>query len=325
MDSRKLTLTVVVISWNQLALLQRLVDQLLNQSFERSRYEIIVVDDGSTDGSREWLQSLPSDKVRVLLGAEDRGRAASRNKGIRAAQGDVVVMLDGDHTIEPDFLAVHAARHERERCVIVGKSDFAEQQDLRALNHYLNGGGAAKMPPDFRLPGRYFLTRDCSVPRDLLLEVGLFDERFRAWGGEDLDLGVRLEESGVPIYGEPRALAIHHHHRPLSDLLAQLEIYGRDSIPTLLERHPQLFHELNLDRTFTTRTTPSRFGPLYRFLFRLWMSEGVYRAFLAIAHVFRRRRLPRAIFDYLHLRQYTRGYGEYLHDQKSERQHGDSH
>jgi len=324
MDSRKLTLSVVVISWNQLALLQRLVEQLLNQSFERSRYEIMVVDDGSTDGSREWLQSVSSNDVRVILGAEDRGRAASRNRGLRAAQGDVVVMLDGDHTVEPGFLAIHAARHERERCVIIGKSDFAEQREWRALNLYLNGGGAAKLPPDFRLPGRYFLTRNCSVPRDLLLEVGLFDERFRAWGGEDLDLGVRLEESGVPIYGEPRALAIHHHHRSLPHLLKQLEIYGRESIPILLDRHPQLFPELNLDRAFTTRATPSRFGPLYRFLFRLWISEGAYRALLTTAHVFRRRRLPRAIFDYLHLRQYTRGYGAYLRDPKSERQHGDS-
>jgi glycosyltransferase involved in cell wall biosynthesis len=325
MDPRQLTLSVVVISWNQLALLQRLLEQLLHQSFERSRYEIIIVDDGSTDGSREWLRSLPSDEVRVLLGADDRGRAASRNRGIRAARGDVVVMIDGDHTVQPDFLAIHAARHERERCVIVGKSDFADQPESRALNHYLNRGGAAKLPPDSPLPGRYFLTRNCSVPRDLLLEIGMFDERFRAWGGEDLDLGVRLEESGVPIYGEPRALAIHHHHRSLPDLLKQLEIYGRESIPILLDRHPRLFHELNLDRAFTTRATPSRFGPAYRLIFRLWMSEGVYRVVRVIAQCFRRIRLPRAIFDYLHLRQYARGYGEYLRDQKSERRHGDSH
>jgi len=321
MDTRRLTLSVVVISWNQLALLQRLVNQLLKQSFERGRYEIIVVDDGSTDGSREWLQSLPAADVRVVLGAKDRGRAASRNVGIRAAQGDVVVMIDGDHTVEPDFLTIHAARHERQRCVIVGKSDFAEHRETRALNLYLNRGGAAKLPPDSPLPGRYFLTRNCSAPRDLLLQVGLFDERFRVWGGEDLDLGVRLEESGVPIFGEPRALAIHHHHRSLPDLLEQLVIYGRESIPILLKRHPRLFCELNLDRSFTADATPSRFGPLYRFVFRLWASEGVYQVVLALANLCRRERLPRAIFDYLHLRQYTRGYGQYLREKKRAR-HG---
>jgi hypothetical protein len=91
-----------------------------------------------------------------------------------------------------------------------------------------------------------------------------------------------------------------------------LVLYGRHSIPLLLEKHPQLFYELNLDRTLTAPASPSRFGPLYRFLFRCGMSEEFYRAMLGLATAFRRRRLPRAVFDYLHLRQYTRGYREYL-------------
>jgi len=312
MDSRRLTLSVVVISWNQLSLLQQLVHQLLEQSLSRDRYEIIIVDDGSTDGSRAWLQTLPATDVRVLLGTEDRGRAASRNSGIRAAQGDAVVMIDGDHSVRADFLAIHAARHEPERCVIVGKSDFADERELRALNHYLNHGGATKLPEGARLPGRYFLTRNCSVPRDLLFEVGLFDERFRVWGGEDLDLGVRLEQSGVPIYGEPRALAIHHHHRSLEDLLKQLFLYGRHSVPLLLEKHPQLFQQLNLDHAVSSPTVPARFGVLHRVSFKVAFSEPVYRAVVASASIYRRSRLPRAIFDYLHLRQYTRGYQEHL-------------
>jgi hypothetical protein len=125
-----------------------------------------------------------------------------------------------------------------------------------------------------------------------------------------------LEESGVPIYGEPRALAIHHHHRSLPDLLAQLEIYGRESIPILIERHPLLFYELNLDRRFTSGGTPSRFSSLYRLISRLWLCEAVYHVVFALAMLFCRARLPRAVFDYLHLRQYTRGYAQFLSAKK---------
>jgi glycosyltransferase involved in cell wall biosynthesis len=298
-------LSVVVISWNQVGFLKRLVNQLIDQDCPRDRYEIIVVDDGSTDGSREWLRSLPAGAVRTIFGSGNRGRAASRNAGIRAARGDVVVMLDGDHTVERSFLAIHAERHTEERCVIVGKSNFVDHPDFRALNHYLNRGGADKLPSDAKLPGRYFLTRNCSVPRDLLMEVGLFDEGFSAWGGEDLDLGVRLESSGVPIYGEPRCPAIHHHLRPLNALLRNLFVYGRDCVPLLLDRHPQLFRELNLHRVLPE---PGQGSKISQWIYRAVMLAPVYHSVRLTANLLRRRHLPRFVFDYLHLRQYSAGY-----------------
>jgi glycosyltransferase involved in cell wall biosynthesis len=302
-------LSVVVTSFNQQEQLARIIPQLLTQTLASERFEIIVVDDGSTDGSREWLNSL-GDRAKLILAAH-AGRSASRNRGIRAATGAIVVMLDGDHTVQPNFLAIHAERHH-ERCVIVGRSTFAEHPDFRALNHYLDNSGAAKLPPDTRLPGRYFLTRNCSVPRELLLEVGLFDENFSVWGGEDLDLGIRLEESGVPIYGEPRAVAVHHHQRPLAELLQNLYAFGRSGIPLLLAKHPRLFSELNLAHRFTSANGESRFGALHRFAFQVIFASPIFRIVRALAHALRRRRLPRSIFDYLHLREYSRGYSDHL-------------
>ena len=311
MDTGRLTLSVVVISWNQQAFLERLVGQLLDQDYPPEQYEVIVVDDGSTDGSRQWLKSVPRANVRCVFGEENRGRSASRNAGIRAARGDIVVMIDGDHTVPRDFLSILTERHAHERCVIVGKSDFVDHPDYRALNSYLNGGGAAKLPSGTRLPGRYFLTRSCSVPRDLLLQVGLFDESFTSWGGEDLDLGMRLERSGVPIYGESRCLAIHHHLRTLDDLLRIMYIYGRDSIPILLQRHPQLFEELNLHLIMKNPFAAAN-RPIPRRLFRLMMATPIYHILRIMAHVLRRHRSPRFIFDYLHWRQYARGYTDSL-------------
>ena len=132
------------------------------------------------------------------------------------------------------------------------------------------------------------------MPRDLLFEIGLFDERFRAWGGEDLDLGVRLEQSGVPLYGEPRALAIHHHLRPLNELLDNLYVYGRDGIPVLLQRHPQLFRELNLHHLFPAPPGSSGTGALHRAIMRLLMTAPVYYPLRAVANLLRRQHLPRS-------------------------------
>lgn len=309
MAQQQLALSVVVTSFNQRRELERLLPLLCAQTLPATHYEVIVVDDGSSDGTRDWLPTLPP-PVRPVFGPVDRGRSRSRNEGIAAARGGIVVMLDGDHTVTPDFLALHLAAHQDRVCAIVGKSDFVDHPDFRALNHYLNFGGAEKLPRGATLPGRYFLTRNCSVPRNVLLDLGGFDEGFTGWGGEDLDLGVRLERAHIPIYGLPAALATHHHLRPLPDLLRNLYGYGRDGIPLLLRKHPRLFVELNLDHVVSG--SAGRYDSLHRAVVRLLLTAPVYAVVYAVAVLLRRHRLPRQIFDYLHLRQYSCGYRDYL-------------
>lgn len=303
-----------------------LIEQLLEQDYDEAAYEVLIVDDGSTDGTRDYLKALQSENLRVLFGDRNQGRAVSRNRGISAATGDIIIMIDGDHTVKQDYLSVHARRHEKERCVIVGKSVFAPRSDLNALNHYLNHCGAEKLPVAQPIPGRYFLTRNCSLPRELLISVGMFDEAFKVWGGEDLDLGVRLQDSGVPIYGEPMALAIHHHHRSVRDLMRQQFVYGRDSIPLLLKKHNKLFYELNLDRWLSIKTNPSRFSAVYRLWIRLSFLPIFYYPLLYIAICFGRFKLPRIVFDYLHLRQYSKGYRKHMcQSRKGDVPHGGNH
>lgn len=308
MADKELTLSVVLISWNHLDFLKRLISQMLDQDFDPADYEVIVVDDGSEDGTQEWLKQQTDSRIIVLLSQDKCGRSTSRNRGIRAARGKIIVMVDGDHTVNRDFLSLHAERHRQKHCAIVGKSDFVDHPDFVALNHYLNNGGAAKLPPDTPLPGRYFLTRNCSVPKSVLLQIGLFDDRYVVWGGEDLDIGARIEDAGVPLYGEPRALAIHHHLRPLNSLLSNLYEYGRLGIPYILERHPRMFRELNLDRLLANPYEKNRFPAFVRLCNRGLMLGPVYYLFRMIANILHRHRLPRWIFDYLHLRQYSSGY-----------------
>jgi len=300
-------LSVVVISFNQREFIARLGEQLLDQDFPASDYEVILVECGSKDGTREWLAARSDSRLVPLVLDYKCNRSHARNRGIEAARGKIVVMIDGDHTVQRDFLSVHWHAHARGECAIVGKSDFADHPDFRALNNYLNNGGAAKLPDGAKLPGRYFLTRNCSVPKAVLMRIGLFDESFDRWGGEDLDLGVRIELAAVPIYGEPRALALHHHFRAIHELLSNIRLYGRDGVPLLLSKHKHLFRELNLDRLFSNPFEPDRHGSLNRWLMRSLCSGVVYYPCSWIAHLGRRLHLPRILFDYLHLRQYAYG------------------
>lgn len=303
-----MTFSVVVISFNQLEFIKRLVAQFLDQDFPHDDYEVVIVECCSQDGSAEWLMSQSDPRVCPVILDKTCNRSAGRNRGIEAAHGEIIVMIDGDHTISRDFLTAHFRAHQRGHCAIVGKSDFASHPDFVAINNYLNNSGAAKHPRNTKLPGRYFLTRNCSVPRKTLIDIGLFDESFDQWGGEDLDLGVRIEQAGVPIYGEPDALALHHHFRPIEAVLRNMETYGKGSIPILIKKHPQLFRELNLDRLFRNPFEPDRFSSVTRFFYRLLCSSVIYKVVFSLSLLFSKYKQPRAILDYLHLRQYATGF-----------------
>jgi len=307
--------SVVVLSFTQLEFVKRLVKQLLEQDYPAADYEVLVVDNGSRDGTAAWLNSQRKSRLNSVVLEQALSRAAGRNRGIQAARGELLIMIDSDHTVQSDFISSHVRAHSRGPCAVVGKSDYAEHPDLIALNSYLNGCGAVKYPSGTKLPGRYFTTANCSILRQSLLAVGLFDETFDKWGGEDLDLGMRLEHAGIPIYGDHESLAIHHHFRSLKDVLKNKQAFGEAGIPLLLKKHPQLFRELNLDRVFKNPHEPNRFGALYRAVFRLACSRPIYLLARAFANINARRPLPRFIFDYLHLRQYISGYSRFLNSQ----------
>lgn len=289
------SISVLVTSFNHKAILQNLVPQLISEEYPKELYEVIIIDGGSEDGTREWLAALLDSRLRVILQDKNSSRSSTRNAGIRSSQADVLIMLDGDHTIEKGFVAWHAKQHQNRECIVVGFSEFSPNWRYRALFRYLNTRGARKLPANQPLPGRYFLTRNCSMPRKVFDKIELFSEEFTGWGGEDLELGVRFEEAKIPIVFESRARAYHHHHRPLKPLLRNLELYGEKSVPLLVEKHPQLYRELNLHR-------------LEKIKMRLLMTSVIYHPVLTLTNLLLPFYLPPIVFDYLHLRQYGKGY-----------------
>jgi glycosyltransferase involved in cell wall biosynthesis len=316
-DKQPLTLSVVIISWNQLPPLKNLLEQLQQQDYDPELYEIIVVDDGSTDGTREWLSRHNSEHMPVILGERNRGRSAARNEGIKRSVNEIIIMIDGDHTIGRDFLKVHSDLHSQEHCFIVGKSAFAENSEFAALNSYFNGGGATKMHHRSRLPGRYFLTRNCSVRREDLVGCGMFDERFARWGGEDLELGVRLVAAGIPLYGDDRCLALHHHWRPVKAVLDTVYEYGQNCVPIIVATHPSMIRELKVQWIVKAEQRI-----WCRFILFILQNGLLYNFIRSIAQIFRKRRLPRIIFDYLHWRQYSLGLKYFMQSQRTEESDG---
>ncbi len=162
-------LSVVVPTFGKRALVERTLRSLARQDAPPP-FEVIVVEDGADPGMAEFVASLALPlELTVFVHPKTRGRAATRNKGIAAAGGDVVVFLDGDMEVVPGFLAAHRTAHEAgrtgagARTVVLGCILTAPEIARSAFVRYIDSRGVHKIPPGTPIPPRYFMTGNSSV------------------------------------------------------------------------------------------------------------------------------------------------------------------
>ena len=261
-------LSVVIAAYNYADLLKFTLASLEKQDLGVDNFEVIVIDDGSTDGTGEIIRNYPGElNLLPFYNSENKGRAKTRNIGIEAAGTPLVVFLDADMEVDPDFLRLHLEAQRDGEQVSVGKVVFHPSIPKSGLMRYLEKRGAFKLAPGAQVPGKYFLSCNASVPTGVLLDVGGFDESFIHYGGEDIDLGLRLAEK-IPLRSLPSALSRHRHYRDLHRFLQIVRGYGRHSLPYLLKKHPGMYGELKLDQT-------SR-GSFYHLTIELLCSRMIY-------------------------------------------------
>ncbi len=224
-------LSVVIPTHNGGGVLHRAIDALRIQDAPPDRYEIIVVDDGSTDGSTEAIDSRNGPVVTRLMTQENKGRAAARNRGVSEARGRAVLFLDADIWAKPRLISAHLAHHAEGRNIGVQGPWFPHPDSL--VNMYMR---ARHMIPDILLRRReglspfHVITRNFSIDVDAFWRAGGFDEKFTGYGWEDMELGLRLERDGVNLRYEPEAEAYHFHIQELSEAREKLRQAGEGAV-----------------------------------------------------------------------------------------------
>ena len=204
--------SIVIPTYNRKDLLRRCLAAATNQDYPD--YEVIVVDDGSTDGTGEMVQrEFP--QVRYIRQEPNRGPAAARNRGIEAATGEIIAFTDDDCEPPLDWLSELAAGFERylEAGAVGGIQEApkaVQQHNLLArYEQFLTRRvyGVGEHPVVGRpAPGG---TNNLAVRRDLLQRLGGFDETFPVAAGEDADLLHRLADLGYVTVCLP--LKVTHH------------------------------------------------------------------------------------------------------------------
>lgn len=226
--------SVVIPTYRRPDLLQRCLEALLKQTLDRSRYEVIVVDDGQTEDTRELVERLAATtqgrpRLRYLRPLGTRGPAAARNRGWHAAEGEVVAFTDDDTLPDPDWLNQGLIAMGRDRCAVRGAVRVPVEGPLTDHGRMTRGLEVAE-----------FVTANCFVRHGALRAVDGFDERFqRAWR-EDSDLHFKLLKAYGEVPRAERAVVLHPvRPAPFGISLRQQANMMFDAL--LFKKHPELY------------------------------------------------------------------------------------
>jgi GT2 family glycosyltransferase len=246
-DGDRMRVSVVIPTWNRLEQLRVVLAALRAQAQPSgTELEIVVVDDGSSDGTWEWLETQTATPGFRAMRQENTGPARARNRGIEAASGDIVLFLGDDTVPQPGWLLLHLEEHrlfgDAHPLAVLGYTSFSSDFDspfLRFINEYGAQFGYLLIEEPRSVPFNFFYTSNISIPRDALLELDGFREDFPSAAWEDIEFAFRAVEKGLRIIYQPRARAVHEHCiRPRTFCIRQ-RTSGR-SAAIFAQMHPQL-------------------------------------------------------------------------------------
>jgi GT2 family glycosyltransferase/glycosyltransferase involved in cell wall biosynthesis len=242
--------SVIIPTHNRRALLGEVITALSAQQ-HAPPFEVIVVDDGSTDGTREWLASRDGRGFSVIT-QPNRGPAAARNAGLAIARGRIVAFLGDDTIPAPDWLAAHAAAHRRAnndpRLAVIGRVDWHDRIRVTPFLRHINEHGAqfgfALIDNPQDVPFNFFYTANVSINRNAAGDER-FDEEFPDAAWEDIEFAYRLTRNGLRIHYAADARVRHDHPTQVDSFLRRQERAGYAAV-IFHERHPELGSFLGL-------------------------------------------------------------------------------
>jgi GT2 family glycosyltransferase len=244
------SVSVVIPTHERKDTLLRALNALAHQDLPSEELEVVVSLDGGSEATLDALAALRTPYVLRLTNDRRRGRAGACNAAIREARGEVIVILDDDMAPEPNCLSNHARHHPAgSRVCVMGAAPVQVGPTQPPAARYV----AAKFNSHLKRlaePGRTFRLRDfysgnTSVRRDVLDDVGPFDERFTRYGNEDLELFLRLRSAGVEIRYDPDARASQEYGKTLDDLARDTCDKGHTAV-LLARSHDEAFQEMQL-------------------------------------------------------------------------------
>jgi glycosyltransferase involved in cell wall biosynthesis/Flp pilus assembly protein TadD len=247
-------ISVLMCTYNRLDLLPRVLDSYAAQTLPTDQYELILVDDASTDGTQQFIETYQSPfTLTYHRQTQNMGIAVGRNQALALARSEIVVFVDDDETARPDYLAQHLRTHAQypeETVAVCGRVALGAEADASVTMHILTENpGLYHYFEDLRADRAYdfrrFWGNVVSAKRAFLLRHGGFDAETQAQ--EDVELGWRLHPHGLTVRYNPDAVLDTLRVMTLEQFLRRQSRIGAAS--AWLSRkhpHPEVIHWLGV-------------------------------------------------------------------------------
>ncbi len=246
-------ISVIIPTRNRKDILFDTLSALKKQSLGEDLFEVLIVDDGSSEEHRKILRDHVGKFNYTLLEKEHGGLAAARNLGADHADGDILYFLDDDVIPAPNTLAHHVKTHEIEKNIIavIGSLPYPKSFKISTFLWYLDRrghydlymnpkkypGGTPPLPP---------LNGNSSLPRKVFFDLGKYDETFKQYGGEDLEFGYRLANAGIEFVYNPFAIGYHNHLKNFANFCIDMEKSG-ESLIMIYRKYPEIKQMKKID------------------------------------------------------------------------------
>lgn len=221
-------ISVVIPTHNRKKLLKRTIESLISQTLSKSESEIIIVDDGSTDRTEEYVKNTIKKsrvKIKYIRNAISKGPAAVRNIGIKNASGKILAFTDDDCVPDKDWLENALAYFNNKKVVGVEGLTYSKKK---------HGNAPVRLRREHYLAG--YMTCNMFYRKDVLIRVGLFDETFGRPLREDTDIAWRvIEEGEIPFAKDVRV----YHPPVFKNKVAASFMYD----VLLAKKHPKKYKE----------------------------------------------------------------------------------
>ncbi|MDX1410862.1 MAG: glycosyltransferase, partial [Nitrospirales bacterium] len=247
-------ISVLIPTFNRKSILRKTLLGLASQTLAPEKFEVIVVDDGSSDDTMEMLQKWKAPFALRVFPQTHGGPNVARNLALKQAQGWIVLFTGDDMIPGPSFLEAHLKFHLNHRDSLKGMIGFIDWSPEILITPFMRfltspeGGHqfSFHLVKDGKADFRLFYTSNISLKRELLtLEPGPFDIDFTYPAYDDIELGFRLANRGMQLYFNPQAVTYHHHEIRLTSYVERQKNAGGMAW-ILSQKHPQITQFLPL-------------------------------------------------------------------------------
>ncbi len=248
-------ISVVIPTHNRKRVLKECLRALLMQDLPKKNYEVIVVDDGSRDETKDVTGEFEKKSWNFsYIYQQNQGQGVARNTGVEKAKGEIVVLIGDDIIVSKDFLSEHLRFHFRyhnENEAVLGLTLWHPKLTITPFMNWLTNGSSVfgrfgghqfayeKLKGKKEADYNFFYTSNISLKRTLL-EKYPFDPSFSGYGWEDIELGYRLyKRVGLKVYYNPQAIGYHDHVMTEQGMAQRMRSIGA-SAHLIHKKYPEL-------------------------------------------------------------------------------------